>query len=177
MPSREPAGLTCFGVSRSFQPSPPRSKRVRRGRGGIQLPPTKGTLLVTTTTAGDEPDPDGYTVQLDGEVPQPIGAAATIARSELEPGDHTIRLDGLAPNCSVAENPRTVRIDAGQTTTSTFAVVCSATSGGVVITTVTTGAAPDPDGYGVVLDGVDQGAYPGQRPAQPYRPRRWAATW
>jgi len=81
-------------------------------------------------------------------------------RAELQPGDHTIRLDGLAPNCSVAENPRTIRIDAGQTTTSTFAVACSATSGGMVITTVTTGATPDPDGFGVVLDGVDQGPVP-----------------
>src|SRR5215207_573033 len=128
---------------------------------GFQLPPTTGTLQVTTTTAGDEPDPDGYSFQLDGEAPQPIGAAATTARSELEPGDHTIRLDGLAPNCSVAENPRSVRIDAGQTTTSVFAVACSATSGGVVITTVTTGDTPDPDGFAVVLDGVHQGPIPG----------------
>ena len=161
MPSREPAGLSCLGVVAA-------SSLLLLGLGGcggdgsgFQLPPTTGTLLVTTTTAGDEPDPDGYTVQLDGGEPQPIGVAATIERSELEPrDDHTLRLDGLAPNCSVEENPRTVSIAAGQTTTSTFAVVCTATSGGVVITTVTTGAAPDPDGYGVVLDGVDQGLIP-----------------
>ena len=160
MRSREPAGLTRFGPVAACSLLLLALSGCGGGDGGIQIPPTKGTLQVTTTTAGDEPDPDGYTVQLDGEVPQPIGTAATIARSELEPGDHTIRLDGLAPNCSVAENPHTVRIDAGQTTTSTFAVACSATSGGVVITTVTTGATPDPDGYGVVLDGVDQGAIP-----------------
>jgi Bacterial Ig domain len=161
MPSREPAGLSCLGVVTASSVLFLALSGCGGDGSGFQLPPTTGTLLVTTTTAGDEPDPDGYTVQLDGGEPQPIGVAATIERSELEPrDDHTLRLDGLAPNCSVQENPRTVQIAAGQTTTSTFAVVCTATSGGVVITTVTTGAAPDPDGYGVVLDGVDQGLIP-----------------
>ncbi|MFL5459337.1 MAG: Ig-like domain-containing protein [Gemmatimonadales bacterium] len=158
MPSREPAGLPCLGVVAASSLLLLALSGCGGDGSGFQLPPTTGTLQVTTTTSGDDPDPDGYTVQLDGGEPQPIGVAATLERSELEPrDDHTLRLDGLAPNCSVAENPRTVQITAGQTTTSTFAVVCTATSGGVVITTVTTGAAPDPDGYGVVLDGVDQG--------------------
>ncbi len=161
MPSREPAGLACLGVVAASSLLLLALSGCGGDGSGFQLPPTTGTLLVTTTTAGDEPDPDGYTVQLDGGESQPIGVAATIERSELEPrDDHTLRLDGLTPNCSVEENPRTVQIAAGQTTTSTFAVVCTATSGGVVITTVTTGAAPDPDGYGVVLDGVDQGLIP-----------------
>jgi hypothetical protein len=157
MGSREPAGLPRFGAILASSLLLLALGACGGDGSGFQLPPTTGTLQVTTTTAGEEPDTDGYTLQLDGEAPQPIGAAATMERSELEPGDHTIRLDGLAPNCSVAENPRTIRIDAGQTTTSTFAVACSATSGGIVITTVTTGVTPDPDGFGVVLDGVDQG--------------------
>src|SRR4051794_2198129 len=161
MRSREPAGLPCLGVIAASSLLLLALSGCGGDGGGIQLPPTTGTLQVTTVTTGDDPDPDGYTVQLDGEAaPQTIGASATIERSELPPGDHSLRLDGLAPNCSVAENPRTVQITAGQTTTTTFAVVCTATSGGVVITTVTSGAAPDPDGYGVVLDGVDQGAIP-----------------
>jgi hypothetical protein len=161
MPSREPAGLPCLGVVAAFNLFLLALGGCGGDGSGIQLPPTTGTLLVTTTTAGDEPDPDGYMVRLDGGEGQPIGVAATLERSELEPrDDHTLLLEGLVPNCSVEENPRTVSITAGQTTTSTFAVVCTATSGGMVITTVTTGDAPDPDGYGVVLDGVDRGLIP-----------------
>ena len=161
MRSREPAGLLGLGVATASSLLLLALGGCGGDGSGFQLPPTTGTLLVTTTTAGDEPDPDGYTVQLDGEAPQPIGAAGTIERAELRaPGQSHPPAGWLAPNCSVEENPRTVQITAGQTTTSTFAVVCTATSGGVVITTVTTGDAPDPDGYGVVLDGVDQGVIP-----------------
>src|SRR4026209_2968297 len=126
MPSREPASLPCLGVVAASS----LLFLALGGRGGdgsgIHPPPTTGTLQVTTTTTGDDPDPDGYTVRLDGGEGQPIGVAATIERSELEPrADHTLLLEGLAPNCSVEENPRTVPITAGQTTTSTFAVVCT----------------------------------------------------
>jgi hypothetical protein len=161
MPSREPVSLPCLGVVASSTLLLLALGGCGGDGSGIQLPPTTGTLQVTTTTTGDEPDPDGYTVRLDGGEGQAIGVAATIERSELEPrADHTLLLEGLAPNCSVEENPRTVPITAGQTTTTTFAVVCTATSGGVVITTATTGAAPDLDGYSVVLDGVDRGLIP-----------------
>ena len=161
MPSREPASLPCLTVVAASSLLLLALGGCGGDGSGIQLPPTTGTLQVTTTTAGDEPDPDGYTVRLDGGEGQAIGVAATIERSELEPrADHTLLLEGLAPNCSVEENPRTVPITAGQTTTTTFAVVCTATSGGVVISTLTTGAAPDPDGYSVVLDGVDRGPIP-----------------
>jgi hypothetical protein len=126
--------------------------------GGFELPATTGTLEVTTATTGDEMDPDGYTVQVDGEAPQPIGIAGRIQRTLVDPGNHTLRLDGLASNCSVGgDNPRTVAIVAGQTLTSPFEVTCTATSGGILITTSTGGASLDPDGYAVVLDGVEQG--------------------
>jgi hypothetical protein len=130
------------------------------GDGGITLPATTGTLEVTTATSGDEMDPDGYTLQLDTEAPVPIGAAGSLRRTELQPRSHNLILGGLSPNCSAAENPRTVTIVAGETLTSHFEVVCTATSGGVVITTATDGASPDPDGYAVVLDGVEQGPIP-----------------
>src|SRR5215210_2211008 len=66
------------------------------GDGIGDLPATTGTLEITTSTDGDEIDPDGYTVQVDGEVPQPIGPAGRIQRTAVEPTDHTLRLDGLA---------------------------------------------------------------------------------
>src|SRR3954454_6388499 len=92
MRSGEPAGLPCLGVIAASSLLLLAFSGCGGDGGGIQLPPTTGTLQVTTVTTGDEPDPDGYTVQLAGAAPQPIGASATIERSELQPGDHTLRL-------------------------------------------------------------------------------------
>jgi PKD repeat protein len=160
MGSREPARLRSAPPQLVFSLLAFALSACGGGGGGLTFPATTGTLQVTTSTTGDEPDVDGYMLQVDGEPPAPIGPAGSFQRTEVTPGPHTLRLDNLASNCSVADNPRTVQIVAGDTLASAFEVTCTATSGGVVVTTVTTGAALDPDGYGVVLDGVDQGPVP-----------------
>jgi hypothetical protein len=116
----------------------------------LTTPPTKGTLNVTTTTSGGEPDLDGYTVQIDAEPVQTVGVSAI--RTDVIPGSHTVQLGDVAPNCAVAENPRTVSVAAGETETVTFAVTCSATAGSIQITTATTGSSLDPDGYALSVD-------------------------
>src|SRR5690242_18409474 len=126
--------------------------------GGLTFPPTTGTLQVTATTSGDEMDPDGFSVKLDAQDPENLAPGAMLERAGLSPGDHTVFLGGVAANCSVADNPQTVTIKAGETATVQFAVTCTATSGSIVVTTTTTGDSPDPDGYSVILDGSDQGA-------------------
>jgi TolB protein len=89
--------------------------------------PSTGTLEVTTATSGDEPDPDGYTVQVDAGVTQAIGAAGSLRNSSVSAGSHTVQLAGVAPNCGVVgENPRTIGIAAGEMTTVTFQVSCTA---------------------------------------------------
>jgi Tol biopolymer transport system component len=119
------------------------------------LIPSTGTLTISTTTAGEEPDPDGYTVQLDSEQPQAIGQAASLQPVELISGDHVVMLTGLAANCGVAgENPRTVTVTAGGTAAVAFQVTCTTTAGGLRVTTVTTGVDLDPDGYVVTGDGI-----------------------
>jgi hypothetical protein len=121
--------------------------------------PGTGTLEITTTTAGPEPDPDGYTFQIDGGPNTPIGSSASTT-TDLPEGSHSIRLTGLADNCAVAENPRDVTVVGGQTATATFAVTCTPTNGSLTITTATSGTAPDADGYEVTLDGAGRGALP-----------------
>jgi hypothetical protein len=128
------------------------------GGDSLTIPPTTGTLaIVTTTTEGPDADPDGYTVQVDALSPQTIGSAATLQVPELAPGPHSIVLTGLAANCAVAENPRTVNVVVGETTTATFAVTCGATTGALLVTTQTNGPSPDADGYTISLDGTETG--------------------
>src|SRR4051812_36532299 len=86
-------------------------------------PPAPGTLEITTSTSGPEPDADGYSVQIDTGSMQPIGVEATITSAQVTPGPHTVQLGEIADNCSVAgDNPRTITVTAGETTTVGFTV-------------------------------------------------------
>jgi hypothetical protein len=116
-------------------------------------------LSVSTSTQGVELDPDGYNLVIDGSQTQPVGLSATLVVDRLPDGDHSLELAGLASNCSTqSENPRTVTVRAGATTTAAFQVTCTATSGSVEVSTSTAGTGSDPDGFVVLLDGTERGA-------------------
>jgi hypothetical protein len=125
------------------------------GGGGTDVPVP--SLSVTTTTSGVELDADGYTLMLDGNPGQPIGLDASLTIERLPEGPHSVGLTGLAANCAAANNPREVTVQAGATANAGFAVTCSAASGTIEATTTTSGPGSDPDGYALVLDGVDRG--------------------
>lgn len=124
-------------------------------------PVAAGTLEITTSTAGAELDPDGYTFQIDGGPNNPIGPSAT-ERVDLPPGSHSVQLTGLATDCTVADNPRSVTVVGGDTTAASFAITCISTTGtgSLTVTAATSGPSPDADGYLVTLDGVDGGTLP-----------------
>jgi hypothetical protein len=127
------------------------------GGGGGLTEPTTGAIEVTTSTSGSEPDPDGYTLTLDGVEVQPIGVAASATLPDLTPGSHQIGLTGLAPNCTVPDgNPRAVTVAVGEVAAAAFSVICAdppPATGGVSVTTATSGVAPDPDGFTLTIDG------------------------
>lgn len=113
-----------------------------------------GGIRVSATTSGEEIDPDGYDVVVDGGAPAAIDVDGTVTVGGLDPGDHSVALEDVAANCSVAGgNPRTVAVSAGQTADASFAVTCSATSGSLAISASTTGEDLDEDGYEIVIDG------------------------
>jgi len=123
---------------------------------GITAPPRPGTVQIVTSTAGPEPDPDGYTVQIDTGTTNPIGVAGTFTAPSISPGSHTVRLDGVANNCSVlGPNPQTVVVASGETTTAPFEITCSATVGSIEVVVSTIGSGLDPDGYTVRIDDGD----------------------
>ena len=121
-------------------------------------PPTTGTIQITTTTSGVEQDADGYSVQIGSGAAQAIGATATLTSEDVDPGTYPVMLTGMATNCTVTgENPRSVTVTAGETTTVAFVITCSASTGSLSISTATSGWPADPDGYTLTVDGVDRG--------------------
>jgi hypothetical protein len=90
---------------------------------------SSGTIQVHTATTGASPDPDGYTVSVDGGAAQSIGVNATIQFPGVGVGSHQVTLAGLASNCSVQDNPRSVTVATAATAAVDFAVSCPAASG------------------------------------------------
>lgn len=136
----------------------PRSTTVVAGQGAnvafsVTCVALTGSLEVTTTTSGADPDPDGYEVEIDGGPGLPIGTDATLAPQELTVGEHGVELTGVAANCAVTgSNQRSVTVATGETVSTTFGVVCDATTGAIEVTATTTGDDIDADGYIVDLD-------------------------
>lgn len=86
---------------------------------------TTGSLSVSATTTGDDPDPDGYTATVGGTTSKDLGPNGSVTFSGLSEGDRQVELSGIASNCSVeGSNPRTITVEAGGTITTTFFVTC-----------------------------------------------------
>jgi hypothetical protein len=112
-----------------------------------------GDLEVTTATSGNDLDPNGYTVTVDGTQNQPIDTVDSVTFVDLDEGDHTVELMGLEGNCSVAgDNPAIVSVPYAAAGTITFTVDCVTRTGSLDVTTTTTGLDLDPDGYTVTVD-------------------------
>ncbi len=115
---------------------------------------TVGSLVVTVGTTGADLDPDGYTMSVDGAAALRVAVNGQLTISGIKGGTHTALLADLAANCAAGgPNPRSIDIIAGDTVRTAFAVVCSATTGTVRVTTSTTGV-DLPSGYTVTLDGA-----------------------
>ena len=135
----------------------PAATAIACGGGETLDAPTTGTLEFTTSTTGTEPDPDGYTIQIDAGPAEPVAASGSLRKPEIEAGSHAVLLGGVAANCTVAgSNPRTVGVDAGETTPVPFEITCNATTGSVRVAAATSGSTPDADGYTVTLDGSER---------------------
>jgi hypothetical protein len=88
--------------------------------------PTTGSIEVRAVTTGTNQDPDGYVATVDGGGGQRVDPNGKASFSDLLPGGHTVGLSDIAPNCSLAgDNPRTVNVTVGQTTTVSFEVTCA----------------------------------------------------
>lgn len=117
--------------------------------------PATGSIRISISTTGTDIDPDGYSVTLDGEASRIISANAELTISGVSAGDHSVTLSGLASNCTAS--PGLVispAVSAGGRVTAAFQVVCVPRVGTVIVTTITTGADPDADGYLLAVEGT-----------------------
>jgi len=117
-----------------------------------------GAIAVTAPTIGRDHDPDGYRVHVDDVFVTRVFANVPIVIESVEPGSHLVRLDDFSANCRVSGSPeQTAVVTAGGLTRDTvhtlFAGSCDAITGDVQIITATSGAARDPNGYTVTVNG------------------------
>jgi hypothetical protein len=126
--------------------------------GDIVEPSTDGTLIVSTSTQGDDPDQDGYLLTVD-DVDSFALASTGTAVLGLTFGQHILRLRGVAGHCSVAPDASLgIDIATRDTARVAFEVTCPAT--GARITVTTTGLDIDADGYRIAVDGTDLSVAP-----------------
>ena len=117
-------------------------------------PSTEGTLVISTSTAGDHPDPDGYLLAVDDLDTLVLNVSGT-AELEVSAGSHTLQLLGVAQHCSVVPGPSLeVDVTPGSRTPVEFAFDCPGT--GVSVTTTTMGLDFDADGYRITVNAVDR---------------------
>jgi Big-like domain-containing protein len=132
------------------------------GGGGSDVGPDEtGGVTASVTTSGTNPDPDGYTLTIDGASSGALNGSGPVTVNGLAPGNHAVGIDGVAGNCTVqGNNPQLVTITSGGTASVAFTVVCAAPTSGtgtVQVTTTSTGSDVDPDGYVALLDGAQPG--------------------
>lgn len=141
--------IAACGADNSTAPLPP------------PPPPTSGSVAVVTRTLGEALDPDGYAIRIDDT---PVLTSPSNGTSEITGialGTHSLRLADVAANCSLTtSNPQNVVVASEGPVEVTFGVHCAAWAV-LEISVVTSGGDPDPDGYGLYLDG---------EPGQPVEP-------
>lgn len=122
-------------------------------------PPPTGAIMVLVQAQGTHIPPGGYSASVDGGPTRALDSPnLRITFTDLEPRTHSVQLEGLTANCSVAgQNPLTVTVASNQTAVAQFTVACVANVGTLRVSTVTTGGEQDPDGYMVMVDGLERG--------------------
>jgi hypothetical protein len=90
----------------------------------VSCPSEFGGLLVRLSVSGEDQDPNGYTVVLDGQR-QGSGLFGTVALRAAA-GSHTVEVSDATPSCPVpGDATRTVLVPGGGTVTVDFDITCT----------------------------------------------------
>ena len=105
----------------------------------VSCAPKTGVIQVTTTTVGDDPDGDGYTVEIGGQGKGRVQPNGTLNVEGVREGGWMVSLGDVSANCKL-DPPYPVAVDvAFRGTVQVALTVRCAPAGSLVVTTVVTG--------------------------------------
>ena len=116
--------------------------------------PGTGEIRISVNTIGApaDRDPNGYTLRDEDGKTYSLPASGFLRIPDVPEGTRVYTLEGIEPNCTVAGgNVITVDVGGDLPANVGISVTCSARTGTLVITTVTTGSSKDSDGYFVAV--------------------------
>ncbi len=88
-----------------------------------------GGLSLVTTTAGIQPDSDGYTIMVDGSPHGTVGSNDSVAVPDVEAGSHQVELSGIGFNCAtLGEFTRSVSVATDAAASVDYTVSCLSVS-------------------------------------------------
>ena len=88
-----------------------------------------GGMALVTTTAGVQPDGDGYTIMVDGEAHGSIGPNDSLAVTGIDAGSHAVELADIEFNCAtLGQFTRTVTIASDAESVVKYSLACDALS-------------------------------------------------
>ena len=94
------------------------------GRGG-----STGGLALVTTTAGIQPDNDGYTIMVDGNAQGTVGANDSVMVAGITGGSHAVELADVEFNCAtLGQFTRTVSVEDDAETVVGYSIACDSVS-------------------------------------------------
>lgn len=94
------------------------------GRGG-----STGGLALVTTTAGIQPDNDGYTIMVDGNAQGTVGANDSVTVAGINAGSHTVELADVEFNCTtLGQFTQTVSVEDDAEAVVDYSIACDAVS-------------------------------------------------
>lgn len=83
-----------------------------------------GSVRVITATTGSQPDPDGYTLTLDGADTMAVAVSGEALFPAVRAGPHVVELSGVDEPCTTTDNPRPVDVTYGAEAVVSFDLVC-----------------------------------------------------
>jgi hypothetical protein len=115
-----------------------------------------GILEISTLPLGHQ-NPGAFAFRVDGGSLNPLPSSGTVS-IELTAGDHVVEILEIPLNCRVLGlNPRPVNVPSGGRALVSFTIHCDPFApGSLVVSVITSGSVPDPDGYQVQLNGDTQ---------------------
>jgi Tol biopolymer transport system component len=88
-----------------------------------------GGLSLVTTTAGVQPDSDGYTIMVDGAPHGTVGSNDSVTVPDVESGSHQVELSGIGFNCAtLGEFTRSVSVATDASASVDYTVSCLSVS-------------------------------------------------